>query len=113
MGASQVLRLVAKSEQRITDTELTQVRENGLGNGFKVLVPTDGFRNDQTLWFGTCGECGESVNNSWRDGLWVHTVWVQRRFYANGNFAGGQSHGVDYCPTERGDKTACEVIRYA
>ena len=28
-----------------------EIRKNGIGNGFTVIKPEDGYRKDNTLWF--------------------------------------------------------------
>ena len=58
----------------VTQENFQSIRENGIGNGFTVLNPADGFRKDGRLWFGTCSECGESVTNSIFNGYWEHSV---------------------------------------
>ena len=71
---------------------LKDIREQGIGNGFTVLNPHDGFRKDNTLWFGTCNTCGESVTQSHFDKTWNHTVYLVKE--ANHSV----SRQVDYCP---------------
>lgn len=98
-----IMARVIADTRKLTDTEVQQVRENGLGNGFSVTDPADGFRQDDTLWFGTCSVCGETVHNSWRDGIWKHTVYTSRTFYDNGLPKSSSSYDTDYCPTARGE----------
>lgn len=71
---------------------LKDIREQGIGNGFTVLNPADGFRKDNTLWFGECSNCGERVVCSWIDKVWTHTVYLVKE--ANHSV----SRSVDYCP---------------
>ena len=40
------------------------IRNQGIGDGFTVINPQDGYRKDNTIWNGTCSECGERVYNS-------------------------------------------------
>lgn len=100
---TEIMARVIADTRKLTDTEVQQVRENGLGNGFTALEPADGFRQDDTLWFGTCSVCGESVTNSWRDGIWKHIVYTNRTYHANGLPLSSSSHNTDYCPTQRGE----------
>ena len=44
--------------------EIQEIREKGIGYYFTVINPQDGFRKDNTIWNGTCSECGERVYNS-------------------------------------------------
>lgn len=99
----EIMETVIADTRKLTEGELTQIRTEGLGNGFTVLNPADGFRRDGTLWFGTCSECGEQVSNSWRDGVWEHTVYTSRTYYPNGLPASSTSHQADYCPKQRGE----------
>ena len=84
------------------------VRELGIGNGFKVLDPHDGFRKDNRLWFGNCEVCGESVtNSSFDDGVWQHTVYSRKVFYVKDGVANphpnqSTSQHVDFCPKVAG-----------
>lgn len=71
---------------------ITEIRENGYGSNFNVLNPEDGFRKDNRLWFGKCSVCGQSVTNSFRNGIWEHTVVTERTSNSS------VSHNVDYCP---------------
>ena len=72
---------------------LTEIREQGIGNGFTVLNPADGYRKDNTLWFGNCATCGERVTQSRFDKYWAHTVYSVKE--ANHSV----SREVDYCPS--------------
>lgn len=93
-------RIIADTRE-MTDTELQRIRENGEGNGFKVLDPEDGFRRDGSVWFGTCTECGEGVSNSWRDGVWKHRVVTDQTYHKDGSILSSNIRFVDYCPTAR------------
>jgi hypothetical protein len=68
---------------------LSEIREQGIGNGFTVLNPADGFRKDNTLWFGNCANCGERVTQSRFHKYWAHTISVGQN----------ASREVDYCPS--------------
>lgn len=72
---------------------LTEIREQGIGNGFTVLNPADGYRKDNTLWFGECSVCGERVVCSWIDKVWTHRVYLVKETNHS------VSRSVDYCPT--------------
>lgn len=98
-----LMALVIADTRKMTDTELSQIRESGLGNGFTALDPHDGFRRDDTLWFGTCSECGEIVTNSWREGIWKHTIYTNKTYHASGALLSSTSHEADYCPKQRGE----------
>lgn len=82
-------------------------------NGFTVLNAHDGFRKDNTLWFGECSECGERVINSHLDGVWKHTVYLERGWYSMAEYERGapynsaRSRDVDYCPTSTGKVEEC------
>ena len=67
---------------------LAEIREQGIGNGFTVLNPADGFRKDNALWFGKCDVCGETVTQSRFDTYWEHLISVGENTW----------RGVDYCP---------------
>lgn len=97
--------------RRLTDEEVTRVRLDGVGNGFVVDNPADGFRGDGSLWFGTCSVCNERVSNSWRDGVWKHTIYTHKTINPNGLIAISVSQEADYCPTERGITIPCEIIQ--
>jgi hypothetical protein len=87
----------------MSDT-LARIREDGVGNGFTVLDPKDGFRQDGKLWFGTCAVCNGRVTNSRLDGVWTHykTITVSR--HANGSPLRQDTQTFDYCPTARGEE---------
>lgn len=99
----EIMKMVIADTRKITEGELTQIRTEGLGNGFTVLTPEDGFRRDGTVWFGTCSECGERVSNSWRDGVWEHTISTNQTYHKDGSLLSQSTRFVDYCPTERGE----------
>ena len=73
---------------------LSEIREQGIGNGFTVLNPADGFRKDNTLWFGNCATCGERVTQSRFDKFWAHTVYSVNEPHHK------ISREVDYCPQQ-------------
>jgi hypothetical protein len=65
-----------------------RIRELGLGNGFSVLNPEDGYRKDNSVWFGECSKCGQMVANGRFFGLnWVHDEKLPNK----------SSRHVDYC----------------
>ena len=83
-------------------------------NGFTVLEPRDGYRKDNSLWFGKCSECGEGVSNSRHNNVWKHTVFTYKKYYSQDNFERGvynqaSSYQVDYCPTKEGKLVECVV----
>jgi hypothetical protein len=60
-----------------------EVRTLGLGSGFSVIDPKDGVKGDDSIWFGTCDNCGETVSNDKRLGLWEHrTVEGEKAQYS-------------------------------
>jgi hypothetical protein len=73
---------------------LVEIRKNGIGNGFTVIKPEDGYRKDNAVWFGTCSNCNEMVSSSsvsLKSNGWTHKVIRQENGY--------QVHtSVDYCP---------------
>jgi hypothetical protein len=85
----------------VTKENFNQIREEGIGNGFSVINPADGFRKDNRLWFGTCSECGESVTNSSLTGKgWEHNLILEQKFHESGTIAYQSSRNVDYCPSK-------------
>ena len=91
------------------------IREQGLGQGFRVINQADGHRGGNRLWFGTCETCGERVTNSIISGLWEHTITLREEYWVfNGvrnTFPNsGSSRKVDYCPTSRGEVHTPEII---
>jgi hypothetical protein len=104
-----ILEEVIKQTRGISDGEIQRIRTYGLGNGFLVTDTRDGFRQDGALWFGTCETCGETVTNSWRDGVWTHTTYTSKTYYSTGHIATSTSKQTDYCPVERGESVECEV----
>ena len=60
--------------------EIKEIRKNGIGNGFSVINPQDGYRKDNTIWNGTCSECGERVHNSvMTKYAWTHSREVKNQ----------------------------------
>ncbi len=88
----------------ITKENFQEIREKGIGNGFTVLNPADGFRKNNQLWFGTCSECGERVTNSAVMGWgWEHKIVLVDEILPSGT-RHTSSRSVNYCPTvERKD----------
>lgn len=69
---------------------LVEIRKNGIGSNFTVIDPQDGFRKDNTVWNGTCANCGERVYSSIVSAKyngWYHTEIVDR-----------MQSAIDYCP---------------
>ncbi len=81
--------------------ELTtqEAREKGIGYNFKVANQADGYRKDNTLWFGTCTSCGERVTNSIRDGKWMHEEIIEAEYHPDGQLFTKKTRQLDYCPT--------------
>ncbi len=78
---------------------IKEVRELGLGNGFEVLNPADGYRQDNTLWFGECSVCGERISNSLNSGgVWEHELILNAEYYPDGRLFTKTSKQIDYCP---------------
>jgi hypothetical protein len=74
------------------------IRERGIGLNFDVMAPQDGFRKDNSLWFGKCTVCMQTVSNSLHFKLWEHDVILKTTYHANGDILSRQSKKVDYCP---------------
>lgn len=72
---------------------IQEIREQGIGNGFSVLNPADGYQQNNRLWFGECSVCGERVTNSNLNGVWQHTFY----FVNEPNYK--HSKQIDYCPS--------------
>jgi hypothetical protein len=70
-----------------------QIRTMGLGENFYVDSPEDGYRKDNSLWFGKCTQCGERVTSSFVDGV----VWKHKAILPS-QFGGETSKSIDYCP---------------
>ncbi len=68
------------------------IREQGIGKGFSVLNPADGYQKNNRLWFGECSACGERVTNSNLKGIWEHTEILERDGLST------KSRQIDYCP---------------
>ena len=75
---------------------LVEIRKNGVGNGFTVINPVDGYRKDNSVWFGTCSNCNEMVSSSSvssKDTGWTHSVVL-----GTIGTTGKVIKSVDYCP---------------
>ena len=91
---------------------IQQIRLEGIGKGFRVIDPHDGYRKNDQLWFGTCSVCEESVSNSYRDGVWQHHVYTQLVYYGDSATPNSTtSHQVDYCPVAEGKVTEPVILR--
>lgn len=91
------------TQQEVADLrqQVANIREQGLGNGFTVLNPGDGFRKNDQLWFGTCAVCGEMVSSSWHDqGAWIHKL---RTF--DEKWGCTVSRNLDHCPTNKKEES--------
>lgn len=76
---------------------IQETRTKGIGNGFSVLNPADGYRQDNTLWFGECSECGERISSSLHDkGAWMHRLILWQDGLST------SSRQIDYCPSVQG-----------
>lgn len=84
----------------VTKENFQTIRSEGIGNGFTVINPADGYRKDNRLWFGECSECGERVTNSALNGIWKHEIVLEQKLNANGGIAYQSSKQVDYCPSK-------------
>lgn len=84
----------------ITKDNFQTVREQGIGNGFTVLNPADGFRQDNRLWFGKCSNCNETVTNSSLDGKgWMHSIHSVKIVPSpNGDFELNSYKDSEFCP---------------
>ncbi len=87
------------TELKVTKENFDKIREEGIGNGFKVINPADGYRKDNRLWFGNCSLCGERVTNSSLTGKgWEHELILEEKLNENGFRVYSRSRLVDYCP---------------
>ncbi len=77
---------------------LKEIREQGIGLNFRVLNPADGFRKDNTLWFGKCDTCGEHVSNSLHSKIWMHSADLEVTYHKSGQILSRKSMQIDYCP---------------
>jgi hypothetical protein len=90
-----------KKKKGVQKMNLVEKRIKGIGNGFTVIDPKDGYRKDNTLWFGKCSECGEQVVSSLMSAKntgWTHEVRTGIQYHASGNVLTYSSRAVDYCP---------------
>jgi hypothetical protein len=88
--------------------KMSKVEKIQEANGFTAINCEDGYRKDNSLWFGECSECGERITNSKFDGFWTHTQYFEKGFYSKeefdrdgiSNFTSSKS--IDYCPKVAG-----------
>lgn len=99
----------------LMEVDFRTIREAGLGKGFRVLEPHDGYRGDNSLWFGKCAVCMELVTHSRLTGLWEHTVYTLVEYWSKDSTFPNHtvSHKVDYCPVVEGKVIEPEIIRPA
>ena len=87
---------------------MTKVEKTQIANGFTALNCEDGFRKDNSLWFGECSECGERITNSRFDNFWVHTQYFEIGYFSkeefdrNGIYNFARSKKIDFCPKVEG-----------
>ena len=82
-----------------TAPTVMEILQKGIGSNFTVLNPEDGFRKDNSLWFGTCSVCGERVSNSKHRNIWTHTEILEVTYHADGKTILSQkSRDIDQCP---------------
>ncbi len=97
-------------------TTFQEAREQGIGSNFMVLNPADGFRKDNSLWFGKCAECGEHVAHSYHTQAWTHTIYEYQEWFSKEAFDKGmpanhsRSRQADYCPKVAGE--VVDTVRY-
>jgi hypothetical protein len=95
-----------------------EIREQGIGSNFSVLNPEDGYRKDNSLWFGNCSECGERVSQSLHHDYWQHTKFLEKGYGSKQQWEENRWHsqatstGLDYCPTAKGEPDTCVVWYY-
>ena len=77
---------------------IQQIRERGVGYNFMVKDQADGYRQDNSVWFGTCISCGERVTNSSHNGMWMHEEIISLERHPEGQVFYKQSKQLDYCP---------------
>ena len=90
-----------KKKKGVQKMNLVEKRIKGIGNGFTVINPEDGYRKDNTLWFGTCSECGEMVVSSLMSAKntgWTHNIKTNVQYHADGREFTSTNRAVDYCP---------------
>ncbi len=83
----------------VTKENFQTIRSEGIGNGFTVINPEDGYRKDNRLWFGECSVCGDRVTNSSLKGLWEHEIVLEEKRNPSGFVSYRSSRNVDYCPS--------------
>ena len=77
-------------------------------NGFTAINCEDGYRKDNSLWFGECSVCGERITNSRFDNFWVHTQYLEKGYNSKEAFERGgisnttKSKHIDFCPVVAG-----------
>jgi hypothetical protein len=97
-------------------TTFQEAREQGIGSNFMVLNPADGFRKDDTLWFGECAECGARVTHSYHNKAWTHTLYEYQEWFSKEAFDKGmpanhsKSRDVGYCPKVAGEVS--DTVRF-
>lgn len=84
--------------EKLLSLSTKEIRERGLGLNFDVIDPEDGFRKDNTLWFGTCNVCKEAVSSSYHSKLWQHNIDLEVTYHASGQILSRKSIQVDHCP---------------
>lgn len=96
----------------IKTMNLQQIRLEGLGNGFRVIDPHDGFRQNDQLWFGKCNKCNQMVTNSTLDGTWNHTVYTKLEYWGDSKTPNStSSYQVNYCPEVEGKVVEPTIVR--
>ena len=78
---------------------LMELRKNGIGTNFKVLENGDGFRRDNTVWFGKCSVCGGHVSSSRFENGWIHSISSPITDAQGKAYSSGRSMASSYaCP---------------
>lgn len=64
----------AERAAALREKNVNDIRIQGIGSNFMVFNPKDGNLGDDSIWFGECNKCGQTVSNDKRLGLWEHRI---------------------------------------
>ena len=82
-----------------TAPTVMEILQKGIGSNFTVLNPEDGYRKDNSLWFGECSVCGERVSNSKHSNKWMHSEVLSIKYHADGKTVLSRTtRELDQCP---------------
>jgi hypothetical protein len=97
MSVVSVILIVRTKEMRNKMNKETDFQTT-TDKGFNVLEARDGYRNDNSLWFGICSVCGDRVTNSALKGEWEHELILNIEYHTDGTIFTKTSRQIDYCP---------------